>query len=175
MFTTQVSSGRLAINNLDDFHFGRAPHPVRCGRGVEIGGGTVVPEINFTLPTMDINAETWPEVRAQYATMARDVCARAVTLGVPSLLLEFETLPPMTVRPEVGAEITRLLADILDSFYEQHGLRSALRLTPNDTREHAASPHARGPLLAWNGPAFRNGRRVGGGLACYRIRQAVKR
>jgi methanol---5-hydroxybenzimidazolylcobamide Co-methyltransferase len=136
MQTTTRLSGSLAITSLDDFIFGRAPRPLRCGRGLEIGHGRVIPEINFTLPTMDINDSTWPEVRQQYSRMIQDIGQRAVDLEVPGLLVEFETLPPMTVRPDWGVEITSILAKALAKFHDQHGLKSALRLTPNDNRDH---------------------------------------
>jgi methanol--5-hydroxybenzimidazolylcobamide Co-methyltransferase len=131
---------KLAIGSLDQFIFGKAPHPVTCGRGVQIGAGTVIPEINFTLPPIDINPVTWPEIRQQYREMMEGICKRAVELEVPALLVEFETLPPMTVHPDWGVEITRLLADTLREYYEKHGLKTALRLTPNDTREHERPP-----------------------------------
>jgi methanol--5-hydroxybenzimidazolylcobamide Co-methyltransferase len=135
-----VEGPRLAVASLKDFVFGRAPRPVTCGRGVEIGAGTVIPEINFTLAPVAIEEATWPGIRRQYAEMIEGVCRRAVELQVPALLVEFETLPPMTERPEWGAEITRLLADRLASYYQKHGLRNALRLTPNDTRELQRPP-----------------------------------
>jgi len=84
----------LAISTLDEFMFGKSPHPVVCGRGVELGSGMVVPEINFTLPLIDINAATWPEVRQHYQEMIEGVTTRAVELEVPALPVEFETLPP---------------------------------------------------------------------------------
>ena len=130
----------LAIPDLESFQYGRSPKPVRCGRGVEIGAGKVIPELNFTLPPIDIQPSTWPEIRRQYTEMIEGVCQRAVDLEVPALLVEFETLPEMTVRPEWGLEITRLLADTLDRYHQQHGLKSALRFTPNDTRELARPP-----------------------------------
>jgi methanol--5-hydroxybenzimidazolylcobamide Co-methyltransferase len=140
----------LAVASLDGFLYGHAPHPVTCGHGVTIGGGEVIPEINFTLPSMDITDATWSEVRQQYSQIIESVCKRAVTLEVPALLVEFETLPPMTVYPAWGAEITRLLADALNKHYQKSGLKSALRLTPNDTREHARPPIMRsGPY--WDG------------------------
>ncbi len=143
-------AGGLAITSLDQFVYGRAPHPVTCGHGVVIGDGEMIPEINFTLPPMNIDVDTWAEVRAQYTQMIDSICKRAVTLSVPAMLVEFETLPPMTVRPEWGAEITRLLADTLDAYHDKHGLKSALRLTPNDTREHHRPPVLRsGPY--WDG------------------------
>ena len=130
----------LAITSLDDFIFGRAPHPVRCGRGMEIGAGTVIPEINFTLPPIAIAEDTWPEIRRQYAEMIEGVCRRAMELEVPALLVEFETLPPMTENPAWGAEICKLLSNTLGTYHAKHGLRNALRLTPNDTREFQRPP-----------------------------------
>ncbi|MGH7967604.1 MAG: methyltransferase MtaB domain-containing protein, partial [Limisphaerales bacterium] len=94
---------------MDELVFGKAPHPVRCGFGLEIGGGVVFPEVNFTLPPIGISAETWPEVMSQYEEMATNILRRAVALKVPGLVLEFELLPAMTEHPEWGAEITALL------------------------------------------------------------------
>ncbi len=130
----------IAITDISRFSFGHAPKPVKCGRGVEIGCGTVVPEINFTLPSMDIEEENWTKVRQQYDTMVQGVLRRATELHVPALLVEFETLPPMTVRPDWGLEICRLLVDRLEEAHSKHGLRSALRLTPNDSREFNRPP-----------------------------------
>jgi methanol--5-hydroxybenzimidazolylcobamide Co-methyltransferase len=137
MQNSGVSQSGLAINSLDDFVFGRAPRPVRLSHGrLHLGSGIVIPELNFTLPPMDINEATWPEVRQQYARIIQNACQRAVELEVPGLLVEFETLPPMTLRPDWGAEITSILANALSKFRDQHGLPSALRLTPNDNRDH---------------------------------------
>jgi len=133
--TTEIHK-RTSVPALEEFSFGFAPKPVGCGRGIVCGGGTVIPEINFTLPTMDISEDTWPEVRRQYEQMINGVCRRAVELEVPGLLVEFETLPPMTVRPEWGVEITQILAGALRQYHEKHGLKNALRLTPNDNRDH---------------------------------------
>lgn len=140
----------LAIPQIEQFLFGTAPRPIICGRGVEIGSGAVVPEINFTLPSMDIVEEQWPKVRENYKSMIEGVLRRAIDLHVPSLLVEFETLPPMTVQSDWGLEITRLLADHLDEAHSKHGLRSALRLTPNDSREFLRPPLMRGGRY-WDG------------------------
>lgn len=134
---------KLAITCVDNFLFGKAPHPVSCGRNVEIGYGMVIPEINFTLPRVSINKDNWPEIRRQYTEMIENVCKRAVELEAPALLVEFETLPPMTVKPQWGAEITSLLADTLQTYYNKFGLKNALRLTPNDTRDHQRPPMMR--------------------------------
>ncbi len=131
---------KLAISNINDFIYGQSPQPVTCGNGLVIGGGRVVPELNFTLPSMDINEQTWPAVRAEYEDMIKSVVQRAAELEAPDLLVEFETLPPMTIRPDWGLEITRLLADALKTAADKHGMRTALRCTPNDTREFERPP-----------------------------------
>jgi methanol--5-hydroxybenzimidazolylcobamide Co-methyltransferase len=144
------SYDELAIKSVDDFIFGRSPYPVVCGRGLHIGSGTVYPEINFTLPPIDINTETWSEIRQQYQEMISKICKRAIELDVPGLLVEFETLPPMTVNPDWGAQITRILADELCRSNEKYGLQNALRLTPNDSRDHLRPPKMRSGKY-WDG------------------------
>lgn len=89
----------LALDHADDLIYGRAPRPVTCGHGLTIGAGTVYPEINFTLPPMEITAATWPEVEAQYGQMIAGVFSRAVDLAAPGLVVELELLPPMTAEP----------------------------------------------------------------------------
>lgn len=136
-----------AITDLDAFVFGYAPRPVTTRSGLVIGSGTVYPEINFTLPPMEIDASTMPEVRAQYTQMIEGVCQRAVELRAPGLIVEFELLPPMTLQPEWGAEITAILRDTLEKYARSDGLKSALRVTPNDIREHERPPMQRGGHL----------------------------
>ena len=140
----------LAVASLDQFLYGRGPRPVYCGRGLAIGAGEVIPELNFTLPPMNIDEQTWPEVRRQYSEIIQAACRRAVELEAPSLLVEFETLPPMTVHPKWGAEITTILSDELRSCHDKHGLKNALRLTPNDSRDHLRPPKMRGGMY-WDG------------------------
>jgi methanol--5-hydroxybenzimidazolylcobamide Co-methyltransferase len=137
----------LAINDLDQFVFGQAPQPLTTRSGLVIGGGTVYPELNFTLPPMEIMAETMPEAKALYAEMIEGACARAVELHAPGLVVEFELLPPMTLNPEWGAEITAILRNTLDKYAKSDGLKSALRVTPNDIREHERPPIQRGGHL----------------------------
>lgn len=140
----------LAITNMDEFTYGKSPKPVKCGRGIEIGNGKVIPEINFTLPPIDINPDTWQEVLKQYSEMITGICERAVSLGSSGILVEVETLPPMTVNPSWGVEVSRLVADKLEYYYQKRQLRSAFRLTPNDTREHQRPPRMRSGMY-WDG------------------------
>jgi methanol--5-hydroxybenzimidazolylcobamide Co-methyltransferase len=140
MSITQHTYSELSITDPGLFVFGHCPRPVSAGHGLEIGAGTVYPELNFTLPPMSIEADTMPEVRAQYTEMIDDALARAVALEVPGLVVEFELLPALTEEPTWGAEIVSILRAALDRCHETHGLRSALRVTPNDIREFVRPP-----------------------------------
>lgn len=130
----------LAVKDVNSLVFGQAPYPLTTKSGLVIGSGTVYPEINFTLPPMNITADTMPEVKAQYTQIINDICARAIELHTPGLVVEFELLPPMTLNPEWGAEITAILKGAMDKYAQSDGLISALRVTPNDIREHERPP-----------------------------------
>jgi methanol--5-hydroxybenzimidazolylcobamide Co-methyltransferase len=129
----------LSISHPEDLVFGRCTRELRVG-GLTLGGGTVYPELNFTLPTMAISDSTMAEVRDQYCQMADGALTRAVALGVPGLVLELELLPELTREPQWGAEITAILRERLDAYRESHGLVSALRVTPNDMRDFVRPP-----------------------------------
>jgi methanol--5-hydroxybenzimidazolylcobamide Co-methyltransferase len=130
----------LAIPAVDGLLYGVSPHPLSCGLGLTIGGGTVFPEVNFTLPPMNIAEDTWADVVAHYEQMAGHILRRAVALGVPGIVLEFELLPAMTDRPEWGAEITAVLKRHLTAFHEKHHIGCALRVTPTDIRDQQKPP-----------------------------------
>ena len=137
----------LAIANAAELCFGRCTRPLTTRRGLTIGGGTVYPELNFTLPTMFVDQTTMPEVRNQYRQIISGALQRAVELEAPGLVVEFETLPPMTENPAWGIELTRILLDGMEDAHAKHGLKSVLRITPNDTREMVRPPRMRsGPL-----------------------------
>lgn len=130
----------LAIDTPGSLIFGHAPKPVTTRSGMVIGGGTVYPELNFTLPPMTISAATMPEVRRNYEQIIEGALSRAAHLEVPGVVIEFETLPPMTEFPAWGLEITRVLLDGMRREHERSGLKSVLRVTPNDNREFERPP-----------------------------------
>ena len=125
----------LAVNSPQDLIFGTAPQSGELAvLGLTIGDGTVFPEVNFTLPTMNVTKTTWPEVLAHYEEMATNIFKRAVAMKVPGIVLEFEQLPQMTQVPEWGAEITALLERHGKQVFEKYGLKGAIRCTPADIR-----------------------------------------
>ncbi|MDK2962391.1 MAG: methanol---5-hydroxybenzimidazolylcobamide Co-methyltransferase [Eubacteriaceae bacterium] len=70
----------LAYTKMDDFVYGSCPNPVTTKSGMVIGGGLVYPEINFTLPGMDINDETMPKAATIYANIIEGVLKRALSI-----------------------------------------------------------------------------------------------
>lgn len=133
----------LAIDSAENLLFGLAPHPVTTRSGMAIGGGTVFPEINFTLPAIEVEASTMPEVRAHYREIIGGTLLRAAELDAPGVLVEFETVPPMTANPDFGMEVVDILLEGISSARDRHGLKAALRVTPNDNREFARPPRMR--------------------------------
>lgn len=132
-----------AIAAPDGLVFGRAPRPLRCGLGLELGGGRVHPEINFTLPPMLVEPGTWTRVQDIYTGVIDGLLARARDLALPGLLVEFEHLPPMTAEPAWGAALTELLKTRLRQAHEEWGLAAALRITIVDLRDEQRPPPRR--------------------------------
>ena len=126
---------QLIIENPAELMFGKAPKPVTTRRGLVIGGGQVYTELNFTLPTITINDGSLPEVYRHYREIAEGALRRAVELNSDGIILEFETLLEMTQNPAIGIEIVKIMNGICEDYFQKHGLRSEIRLTPNDLRE----------------------------------------
>ncbi|HYW43198.1 MAG TPA: methyltransferase MtaB domain-containing protein [Bryobacteraceae bacterium] len=134
---------RLAVSSPDELVFGTSLKPVTCGFELTIGGGLVYPEVNFTLPAIEVLAENWSQIVREYEEMADHIVRRAVALKTPGIVLEFELLPAMTETPEWGAEISALLKRHLTEAHQKHGLKSALRVTPTDIRDQKKPPELR--------------------------------
>ena len=131
----------LAYENQQDFMYGSSPKPVILKNGLSIGGGSIYPELNFTMPTMTINESTMPEVLRQYREIMEGACKRAVELFETGFVAEIELLPPTTYHPQWGIDITKAVKEIADKYEQKHGLKCGIRLTPVDIREDTKSPH----------------------------------
>lgn len=134
---------KLAISNPDNLRFGVAPKPLKTRSGMEIGGGLIYPELNFTLPSIEIKKDNWTEICGHYRQIITGALLRAAELECPGVVIEFETLPPMTEHPEWGLEIAKILLEGMDKAKSDHGLKSVLRMTPNDNREFVRPPQLR--------------------------------
>ncbi|MGA2497077.1 MAG: methyltransferase MtaB domain-containing protein [Tepidisphaeraceae bacterium] len=144
------SFNRLAIDRPEQLIFGRAPYPLTTRRGMVIGGGTVYPELNFTLPPISIETANMPRIIEHYREIITGAVHRAIELECHGLVIEFETLPPMTENPQWGIDLTKVLLDGLENGHAKNGLKSVLRVTPNDTREMER------PSLMRSGPLWEN-------------------
>ncbi|MGF1453378.1 MAG: methyltransferase MtaB domain-containing protein [Opitutales bacterium] len=131
---------KLVISDPSELIYGACPNPVETRHGMRIGGGEVYPELNFTLPDIDIKADTMPQICGHYRQIVTDSLERAAELEVPGVMLEFETLPPMTEFPDYGMAIVDILLQGIEEANQKHGLKAALRCTPNDNREFFRPP-----------------------------------
>jgi methanol--5-hydroxybenzimidazolylcobamide Co-methyltransferase len=133
----------LAISDPQQLVFGEAPHPVECGHGVKLGAGEVVPEINYTLPPMQVTAESLPQAVEEFCEMARSCLQRAVELQAQAVVLEFEHVFEFTANPEWGRAVTEKTRQIMEEFHDRYGIRSALRVTVADIRDRRRPPRRR--------------------------------
>ncbi len=138
--TSRMHYTRLAIPTADELVFGEAPHPLTTRSGMVLGGGTVYPELNFTLPPMTIEAGTMPKVIQNYEQIIEGALNRASELSAPGVVIEFETLPPMTEHPDWGMQVVDVLLEGMRREAKKTGLKTVLRMTPNDNREFERPP-----------------------------------
>lgn len=131
---------QLAISDPAQLIYGACPHPIETRHGMRIGGGEVYPELNFTLPDINIKADAMPEICRHYRQIVSESLERAAELEAPGVMLEFETLPPMTEHPDFGMAIVDILLEGIEAAREKYGLKAALRCTPNDNREFLRPP-----------------------------------
>jgi len=130
----------LAYDSVDDFIYGSCPNPVTCKNGLVIGGGEIYPEVNFTLPPMNATAQTLPEAISIYRSMIEGVLKKGRELHAPGLVIELETLPQFTENPQWGIDIHKVVRDIMFEHEAKYGLKSVMRMTPNDIREMSRPP-----------------------------------
>lgn len=131
---------KLAYESIDDFVYGTAKRPVNIKNGMKLGAGKVYPEINFTLPPIDVNSETMSEIRTMYKQMIDGILNRAKELYADGIVVELELLPPMTENPEWGIQINKIVRDSMYEYESKYNLKSALRITPNDIRDIVRPP-----------------------------------
>jgi methanol--5-hydroxybenzimidazolylcobamide Co-methyltransferase len=153
----------LVIKRAEDLIFGQAPNPVPSPRGLVIGGGIVYPELNFTLPTMSIVPDTYKQVKEHYRQIVTEALQRARELHQEGVIFEFETLLEMTLDPVLGCDLVKIMNDICEDSYQKYGIKSEIRLTPNDTRDFERPVRQRtSPYLENMLQLFETGARAGG-------------
>ncbi|RKY76071.1 hypothetical protein DRQ00_09400 [candidate division KSB1 bacterium] len=160
-----MSISKLTYQSAEEMIFGSTEHPISCGLGLNIGQGSVYPEINFTLPAVAICSDTLPEILDQYREMVTSILERAVDLQPPGLVLEFEHLPALSSEFELGKAITEVIKELLVKFHDEHKIPVALRVTISDFRDMVRPPRMRtGKLFEDLMTAFRENIAVGADL-----------
>lgn len=156
---------QLTINSEKKLFFGTAKYPVKTPRGLLIGGGSVYAELNFTLPPMNINKNTFADIKKQYKQIVTDAIQRSIQLNSAGLVLEFETLLEMTLEPKYGIELVKVMNEVCEDFFHKNGFMSEIRLTPNDVRDYDRPPKMRtSPYLDTMMELFEVGAQNGGDL-----------
>ena len=149
----------------EDLSFGSAPRPVTTSTGITIGAGEVIPELNFTLPPMTVNADTRAEVVDHYRQIATGALKRSAELHQERVVLEFETLLEMTLDPSLGTEIVGVMHEICEESRAKGGVNATIRLTPNDTRDFDRPVRMRtSPRMDAMLELFEEGAKAGGDL-----------
>jgi methanol--5-hydroxybenzimidazolylcobamide Co-methyltransferase len=133
----------LVISSPNELIFGTAPYPVTTKRGLIIGGGHVYPEINFTIPPMEVTEKVITELAAYYKGIVSEILERALHLNSEGIVIEFEPLIEMTRFPEIGIQLVKTMNEVCENYFQVHGFKSELRLTPNDLREFDKPPRQR--------------------------------
>ncbi len=125
----------LAYSSAEEMIYGHAKKPVTLKNGFQIGGGEMIPELNFTLPMMTISEETMPKVLSHYKDIATGAMQKAVDLHAPAMGLEIEILPPCTFTPQWGIDVNKTVVDVAKEYEAKYGIKTCVRLTPVDIRE----------------------------------------
>ena len=141
MQTQRQTFKTLAYSSEKELIYAHSKNPVTLGNGMVIGGGTLYPEINFTLPPMMITKQTMPEAVRNYKEIITGICERARQLYVSGFVAEIEHLPPMTENPGWGAEICKTVVDVVKETQAKYGIKGAVRVTPADIREGSDLEH----------------------------------
>ena len=101
----------LTISKPEELIFGKSVYPVKTRRGLEIGGGLVYPELNFTLPQMQVSIETMSDVKRHYEEILKGSIEKAMHLYSEGVVFEFEMLIEMTKNPAIGIEVLKLMEE----------------------------------------------------------------
>jgi methanol--5-hydroxybenzimidazolylcobamide Co-methyltransferase len=79
-------------------------------------------------------------VYRNYEQIISGALRRAAELEAPGVVIGFDTLPPMTEHPQWGLRIVEILLKGVKTESDRSGLKSVLRVTPNDNREFERPP-----------------------------------
>ncbi|WP_440952158.1 methanol--corrinoid protein co-methyltransferase MtaB [Methanococcoides sp. FTZ1] len=123
---------KMAYDDFEDMVFGFSPNPLKTGFDLEIGGGYTSAEVNYA--PRPASGESKEKLVREYEKITRDVLQRMVQVGFPSVVLETEHVLQMTTHPDWGAEVAHAQKTIMEEYYDEYGIKCALRNTLADIR-----------------------------------------
>ncbi|WMW24998.1 methanol--corrinoid protein co-methyltransferase MtaB [Methanolobus sediminis] len=135
----------MAYSEADEMVFGHAKKPVKAGLDLEIGAGYTTAEVNYA-PRPEAG-ESMEKLVNEYQRITKDIMARMVQVGFPSVVLETEHVQQMTNNPSWGAAVAHAQKTIMEEYHEEYGIKCALRHTPGDIREHKEFMDLRGDKM----------------------------
>ncbi|MDK2826076.1 methanol:corrinoid methyltransferase [Methanolobus vulcani] len=135
----------MAYSEADEMVFGNAKLPVKAGLDLEIGAGYTTAEVNYA-PRPEAG-ESMEKLVNEYQRITKDIMARMVQVGFPSVVLETEHVQQMTNNPSWGAAVAHAQKTIMEEYHEEYGIKCALRHTPGDIREHKEFMELRGDKM----------------------------
>ena len=93
----------LAYSSPEEFVFGRSKHPVKCGFNVVIGDGEVIPEVNFTLPSVKVCRDNLREIRKLFRDITTRVLMKCVELSQEQVVVEqLQNVPRYSLSLSIG-------------------------------------------------------------------------
>lgn len=123
---------QLAYESPDEVLFGFAKHPLNYGFRLKVGEGSVIPEVKYILkPGFERSQELLVE---EYRKTTMAIMERMVNLGFDEVQLDTEFVEPMVTNKTWGSSVIREQKEILQKYYDEHGIKSGLRATVADIR-----------------------------------------
>ncbi|HEY0196440.1 MAG TPA: methyltransferase MtaB domain-containing protein, partial [Methanobacterium sp.] len=123
---------RMVYKNPEEIVFGRAKFPVSQRWNIQFGAGYVVPEVKVA--PQEGSEASKEKMVGECRNIAQSACQRAVSIGLPTFMLEQEHVSQQTNNPEWAAECTQVQAEVLENYYDEYDIRVSLRQTPADIR-----------------------------------------
>ncbi len=124
---------KMAYTSAEEMVFGHSKYPVKAGLGLEIGAGYTTPELNYApRPQAGVSKEA---LEREYERITKDAMARMVQIGAPSVVLETEHVQQMSNNPKWGGAVAHVQKSVMEEYYEEYGIKCALRHTIGDIRE----------------------------------------
>jgi len=138
--------------------FGLAKHPLSYGIRLDVGKGSVIPELKYF--TRSASEGKTEGIEGEFVSITSDVLQRASELGLPALQLETEFTFVETSRPRMVGEIVSAQKDMLEKHCERLGTAAALRATiadMRDVRRAGLDPESRAKMMESFEAAASNG------------------